>query len=90
MQVGVTLSGLLTSAIAAEKFVDLLEVIEGNIQDKQDLEAVKIEKLAEDVQILDESVSIEEVERLLDVDLFEGEDCETIGGFIIKEIGRIS
>jgi Mg2+/Co2+ transporter CorC len=22
--------------------------------------------------------------------LFEGEDCETIGGFIIKEIGRIS
>ncbi|MDU6360358.1 MAG: transporter associated domain-containing protein [Clostridiales bacterium] len=40
--------------------------------------------------MLDESVSIEEVERLLDVDLFEGEDCETIGGFIIKEIGRIS
>lgn len=34
MQVGVTLSGLLTSAIAAEKFADLLEVIEENIQDK--------------------------------------------------------
>ncbi|MBS5798281.1 MAG: hypothetical protein KID02_00805 [Clostridiales bacterium] len=40
--------------------------------------------------MLDESVSIEEVEGLLNVDLFEGEDCETIGGFIIKKIGRIS
>ncbi|MBU3810958.1 MAG: hemolysin family protein [Candidatus Niameybacter stercoravium] len=68
---------------------DLLEVIVGNIQDEYDLEAVKIEKLAEDAYILDGSVSIEEVERILDVDLFEGEDCETIGGFIIKKIGMI-
>ena len=87
MQVGVTLSGLLASAIAAEKFADLLEVIEGNIQDKQDLEVVKIEKLAEGVEILNESVSIEEIKRLLDGDLFEGEDCKTIGGLLKRLVG---
>lgn len=68
---------------------DLLEVIVGSIQDEYDEEAIKIEKVDENTYIFDGSVSIEEVERILDSDLFEGEDCETIGGFVIKALGMI-
>ncbi|MBS5315754.1 MAG: hypothetical protein KHY44_05110 [Clostridiales bacterium] len=54
-----------------------------------------MKNLAEGVEILNESVSIEEVEGLLDVDLFEGEDCKTIGGLLkrlvefLEKISRI-
>lgn len=68
---------------------DLLEVIVGNIQDEYDDENSQIEKLTDDHYIFEGSVSIEEVEKALDEDLFEGADCETIGGFVIKAIGAI-
>lgn len=68
---------------------DLLEVIVGNIQDEYDAENTKIEQLSEYHYIFDGSVSIEEVEKTLEVDLFDGEECETISGFIIKQLGFI-
>lgn len=68
---------------------DLLEVIVGNIQDEYDDENSQIQKLTDHHYVFEGSVDIEEVERVLDEDLFEGEDCETIGGFVIKAIGAI-
>lgn len=67
---------------------DLLEAIVGNMQDEYDNEEEEITQVNETTFNLDGTIDIEEVEELLDISLPRGE-YDTLGGFIMSEIGRI-
>ena len=67
---------------------DLLESIVGNIQDEYDMEEEEAVQLNETTFELDGTADIEEVEETLEITFPEGE-YETIGGFIMSEIGHI-
>ncbi len=68
---------------------DLLESIVGSIQDEYDDEEEGIHKLTEDKYTLDGITSLDEVENLFDIHFPEDADYDTIGGFIIEELGRL-
>jgi len=67
---------------------DLIESIVGNIQDEYDMEEEEAVQLNETTFELDGTADIEEVEETLDITFPEGE-YETMGGFIMSEIGHI-
>ena len=67
---------------------DLLESNVGNIQDEYDMEEEDAVQLNETTFELDGTADIEEVEETLEITFPEGE-YETIGGFIMSEIGHI-
>lgn len=65
---------------------DILESIVGNIQDEYDDEQEDITQIAEDSYTIDGTCDIEEVEDMLNIEFPEG-DFDTIGGFILSELG---
>lgn len=67
---------------------DLLESIVGNMQDEYDNEDQEIEQLSEDVFTLEGTSDIGELSETLEIEFPEGE-YDTIGGFIMSELGRI-
>ena len=67
---------------------DLLEAIVGNMQDEYDNEEEEIEQVNETTYTLDGTTDIEEVAEILGIELPHG-DYDTIGGFIMAELGRI-
>ncbi len=67
---------------------DLLESIVGNMQDEYDNEEEEIEQVSDTTYHLDGTSDIEEVEEILDIKFPEG-DYDTVGGFIMSELGRI-
>ena len=67
---------------------DLLESIVGNMQDEYDNEEEEIEQLNDTTFDIDGTTDIEELEELLGITFPEGE-YDTIGGFIMSELGRI-
>lgn len=67
---------------------DLLESIVGNMQDEYDNEEEEIEQVNDTTFSLDGTSDIEEVEEILDIKFPEG-DYDTVGGFIMAELGRI-
>ena len=67
---------------------DLLEEIVGNIFDEYDIVENEIEVIDDKTFVVDGSISIEKVEEILNVEI-ESEDCDTISGFIIEQLGRI-
>ena len=67
---------------------DLLESIVGNMQDEYDNEEEDVEQVNEDLFNFDGMTDIEEVGEVLGITLPEGE-YDTIGGFIMSELGRI-
>lgn len=67
---------------------DLLESIVGNIQDEYDNEEEEISKIDDTTFTIDGFTSLDEVSELLDHELPEG-DYDTLGGFLINELGRI-
>jgi len=67
---------------------DLLESIVGNIQDEYDDEEEEIEETADGTFNLDGTSDLEELAETLEIEFPEGE-YDTIGGFIMSELGRI-
>ncbi len=67
---------------------DLLESIVGNMQDEYDNEEEEVIEVNEDLFHFDGMMAIEEVSETLGIDLPEGE-YDTLGGFIMSELGRI-
>lgn len=67
---------------------DLIEEIMGNIFDEDDEEEKDIEVIDENTYILNGSISLEEVEDYLKIELPE-ERYDTLSGFIIGQLGRI-
>ena len=67
---------------------DLLESIVGNIQDEYDDEEDEIKRIDENIFTVDGTTDIEDVEKLLNCQIPEG-DYDTIAGFIISILGYI-
>lgn len=68
---------------------DVVESIVGNIQDEYDNEQEDIAKVSDNSYRFDGSVPLDEVKRLLDIDIDEDVDYDTLSGFLIHLIGRI-
>ena len=67
---------------------DILEEIVGEIYDEYD-EVEKIyEKIDENTYMINGSMGVSEVEKLLEIKIPEG-DYDTISGYLIEELGRI-
>jgi len=67
---------------------DILEEIVGDIYDEYDEEEEWVKKIDENTYLLDGDVSIHDLEKILEVDIPEG-DYDTLSGYLIEELGRI-
>ncbi|MBQ2938602.1 MAG: HlyC/CorC family transporter [Clostridia bacterium] len=67
---------------------DILEEIVGEIYDEYDIEESKYKKIDNNTFLLEGEVPIYEVEKLLGIDLPEG-DYDTISGYLLFELNRI-
>lgn len=67
---------------------DILEEIVGEIYDEYDIEEIKFKQIDNNTFLLDGETPIYEVEKLLGVDLPEG-DYDTISGYLLFELNRI-
>ena len=69
---------------------DLIEEIMGEIEDEYDEEAdLMIRKLHDNLYEIDATMSIEDLNEALDLKLDEDESYDTVGGFVLDELGRI-
>ncbi len=66
---------------------DMLEEIVGEILDVEEEEPVEF--VSDDTVLVRGEVNIDEVNEVLDIDLPEGEEFETIAGFIFNRSGRL-
>lgn len=64
---------------------DLVEEIFGEIEDEHDTTSYVAKKLADNEYLLSARLEIEKANTLLDLDLPESEDYQTVGGFILNE-----
>ena len=67
---------------------DLLEEIVGEIQDEYDTEEPTVEAVAEDEYLFDARVPLDQVDKLLGVEL-PSEGGDTLGGFIYSQLGKV-
>jgi len=67
---------------------DILEEIVGEIYDEYDIEESKYKKIDNNTFLIDGEMPIYEVEKLLGVDIPEGE-FDTISGYLLFELNRI-
>jgi CBS domain containing-hemolysin-like protein len=67
---------------------DLLEEIVGEIQDEYDIEEPFVEFIGDNEYIFDARVDLDDLNRLMDVDL-PTHDSDTLGGFIYTQLGRV-
>ncbi len=67
---------------------DLIEEIVGEIEDEYDVAAPAMELISEDEVLIDASMPADVLEELFDYEA-DSEDFDTIGGFLIHELGRL-
>ncbi len=67
---------------------DLVEEIVGEIQDEYDSETPMVVPLGEDDYFFDARISLDEVSKLLGVELAD-ESSDTLGGFIFSQLGQV-
>lgn len=67
---------------------DIIEELVGNIFDEYDEEEKDFEKIDDNTFMIDGSVSIYELRKILGVDIPEG-DYDTLSGYLIELLGRI-
>lgn len=67
---------------------DLLEILVGDMDDKEDAVIVEIEQLEDDKWRILGSSSLEDVEDFLEIKI-EVDDCDTFGGYILSLLGEI-
>jgi len=68
---------------------ELVEEIVGRISDELVEEAASVLRLGRDTFLIDAQMRIDEVNEQLDLDLPDGEDYETVAGFILYHLGRV-
>ena len=67
---------------------DILEEIVGEIYDEYDLVEVPYKQINDRTYIISGGLSIDDVEKILDIEIPEGE-YDTISGYLINELGKI-
>jgi CBS domain containing-hemolysin-like protein len=67
---------------------DLLEEIVGEIQDEYDSEEPVYEAIGDNEYLMKARMNLDDVAQLLEVELPD-EDSDTLGGFIVKRLGRV-
>ena len=67
---------------------DLLELLVGDRDDKEDTVVIEIEPLKDDKWRILGAAPLEEVEEMLEIEI-EAEDCDTFGGYILSLLGEI-
>ena len=67
---------------------DLLEEIVGEIQDEFDYGEPEIEKVADNVYIMDARASLDDLRERLDV-VVEADGFDTVGGLVYQRLGKI-
>ena len=67
---------------------DILEELVGNIFDEYDEEKNEYEKIDENTYLISGSISLNEVKKILNINIPEG-DYETLSGYLLEELGRI-
>lgn len=67
---------------------DLLELLVGDMDDKEDTVVIEIQPLENDQWRILGSAPLEEVEEMLEIKI-EAEDCDTFGGYILTLLGEI-
>ena len=67
---------------------DILEEIVGEIYDEYDEVIEKYEKIDENTYVFEGSIAVYEVEKVLNIQIPEGE-YDTLSGYLIEELGRI-
>ncbi len=67
---------------------DLLEEIVGEIQDEFDIQEQEVQIVTESEAIMDARVGIEALNEIFEVTI-EKDDFDSIGGFIVNELGRM-
>lgn len=67
---------------------DILEELVGNIFDEYDDVEVEYKRLDDNTYLIDGSVSLYEMKKILDIELLEG-DYETLSGYLIEKLGRL-
>jgi CBS domain containing-hemolysin-like protein len=68
---------------------DLIEELVGEITDEYDIEEAPIERLPNGDVRVNGKMPIDEVNALLNVDLPEGDDWDTIAGLLFNKIGHV-
>jgi len=68
---------------------DLIESVMGNIQDEYDNEEAEINKIDADNFDFDGSVLLDDLAEVLNIDVPEDADYDTLGGLIMDMLGRI-
>ena len=67
---------------------DIIEQVMGNIDDEYDEEELTIEKLDENVYMIDGFIYLDDLDEELNLNL-QSENSETLGGFLIDILGEI-
>ena len=67
---------------------DLLELLVGDMDDKEDTVVIEIQPLENDQWRILGIALLEEVEEMLEIKI-EAEDCDTFGGYILSLLGEI-
>ena len=67
---------------------DILEEIVGEIYDEYDKEQAKYKKIDENTYLIEGNVAIYDVEKILEIEISEGE-YDTLAGYLIEKLGRI-
>ena len=68
---------------------DLIESVMGNIQDEYDNEEEEISAIDEDNFDFEGTVLLDDIEELLDIEVDEDADYDTLSGLIMDILGRI-
>ncbi|MDD3570946.1 MAG: hemolysin family protein, partial [Lachnospiraceae bacterium] len=68
---------------------DLIEEIVGNIFDEYDVDEEEIREIDENTFLVKGTTQIDEVEELFNVEFEDNNYYDTIGGFLIGQLGRI-
>lgn len=69
---------------------DILEELVGEIEDEYDFdEPQRLHRVAADTIEVDARVSVAEINEALDVTLPDGDDYDTVGGFVFSHMGKI-
>jgi CBS domain containing-hemolysin-like protein len=76
-------------AVGIATIEDILEEVVGQIEDEYDVAPPAIRKEAEGVWRVNARTAVKEVNRLLRIDLPEGEDYETLAGLVLDRLRHI-